>query len=302
MTNFVTRLTQNRILSHPGNWILAGITALAAFTPLGGEATHPAVFLAYRSLLAATVVLAFWAIGRQSGPDLPFGHYLIGAMVLGLMLFSVWASPGKNPAGATVWYEHLLFALFFIALARFSAHQSKQWKQTALAFLVMVTLIHFAFALSSQDRFDNVFGNANHLAAYLLVGFGAALAAALFGTGVQWRVLGLGASLVLFYGITTTLSRGATLAAIGVIGLGVLKIERRMLLVPIGGAALAIAIGVALANPSLLERFTDRGEIDPYNYQRTEIWRSTVRMIQEFDGSIPAHGQVPFCFASGLGE
>ena len=282
MTKFVTRMTQNRILNHPGTWILAGIAALAAFSPLGGEATHPAVFLAYRGVLTATMALAFWAIGTKSGPDLPFRHYLIGALVLGLMLVSVWASPGKNPAGMVIWYEHLLFALFFVALARFSARQSKQWKQTALAVLVLVTLIHFAFGLSSQDRFDNVFGNANHLAAYLLVGFGAALAAALFGTGIQWRLLGLGAALVLFYGITTTLSRGATLAAIGVVGLGVLKIERRMVLVPIGATALAIAIGVAFANPALIERFTDRGEIDPYNYQRTEIWRSTVRMIREF--------------------
>jgi O-antigen ligase len=282
MTNFVTRLTRNHILNRPEIWVLAGIASLAAFTPFGAEATHPAVFLAYRGVLMATMVLAFWAIGGGSSPDLPIRCYLVGALALLLMLFSVWASPGNNPAGTVIWYEHLLFALLFIALARFSARQSKRWKQAALGVLVLVTLIHFALGLSSQDRFDNVFGNANHLAAYLLVGFGAALAAAFFGTAIKWRVLGVAASLVLFYGITATLSRGATLAAIGVIGLAVLKIERRKVFVLIGVAAFAIAIGVTLANPVLIERFTDRGEIDPYNYQRLEIWKSTLSMVQEY--------------------
>jgi O-antigen ligase len=281
MTNFVTRVTQNRIREGSGTWVVIGTAGLAAFAPLGQEATHPAVFLGYRLVLIAMTALCLWVIGGESGPDLPSRYYLGGGLVLALMLLSVWSSPGKNPTGVISWYEHFLFALFFVALARFSARQSARWKQCLLGLLVLITLIHFLISLSAQGRFDNVFGNSNHLAAYLVVGFATAIAAALFGQDLKWRILASGAAVVLFYGITTTLSRGATLAAIGVIGLAVLKIERRMVLVMIGGVTLVAAIGVAVSNPMLIQRFTDRGEIDPYNYQRTDIWLSTAEMIRE---------------------
>src|SRR5205814_1132295 len=31
--------------------------------------------------------------------------------------------------------------------------------------------------------------------------------------------------------------------------------------------------------PSLVRKFTDRGERDPYNYERTQIWMKTLSMI-----------------------
>ena len=44
----------------------------------------------------------------------------------------------------------------------------------------------------------------------------------------------------------------------------------------IGLIALVTAIG---ASPLLVRKLFDRGEIDPYNYARTEIWRSSLNVI-----------------------
>jgi O-antigen ligase len=44
--------------------------------------------------------------------------------------------------------------------------------------------------------------------------------------------------------------------------------------------ALLLTLTVAL-NPALVRKFLDRGERDPYNYQRIGIWMGTLGMIAE---------------------
>lgn len=279
MPNSVSPLTRIRIFRSPSSWVLAGVALLVIGSPLGGGASQPAVFAGYRTVLFLVTGLCLWVIHKETVGDLPVGLYVAGAAGLTLMLVSVWASPGSNPSGQNLWYEHLLFAVFFVALIRFGALQSARWKQGTLGVVVGGALLQFALTFAPLD---NVFENENHLAAYLLPGLAGSVATVLFAHDWRWRACGAVASITLFVGVTGTLSRGATIAAVGIAATGVLKIRRRALVVGAAGAALAVAATVIALNPGLIRQFTDRGEIDPYNYQRIEIWRSTASMIAEY--------------------
>ncbi len=260
--------------------MLAGLGVLVAIVPLGREATEPASFLLYRFVLFGLVIVSLWGFRkRREAPDFSRAFYLMIGALLALMAVSVWASPGRNVNGATVWYEHAVFALFFVAMARFGARWSTQWKGRLLVAIIGATLAHFMLALLSGTRpLRGSFFNENHLASYLLVGFAAAVAVAAWHTRISWRLAAGPSALLLFYGITETLSRGATLAAIGVGALTLWTLPRRAALV---GAAIITAgvILMAASNPGLIGKFADRGEVDPYNYSRTGIWMSTAGMI-----------------------
>ncbi len=262
--------------------MLAGAGLLVAGIPLGQEGTEPASFLLYRVLLFGLVALSVWDVRkREVAPDFPRVVYLMIGALLALMAISVWASPGRNVNGATIWYEHVVFALFFFAMARFAARQSAAWRGRLLVVIIGATLAHLTLALLSGTRpLRGSFVNENHLASYLLVGLAAAAAIAASHKNIFWRLAAGGSALLLFYGITETLSRGATLAAVGVGAVALWVIPRRSALV--GAAVIAAGlIVVAVSNPGLVGKFTDRGEVDPYNYQRSSIWMSTAEMITE---------------------
>ena len=262
--------------------MLVGVGVLVAIMPLGQEATEPAGFLLYRFVLFGLVVVSLWGIRKRvEAPDFSQVFYLMVGALLALMALSVWASPGRNVNGATVWYEHVVFALFFVAMARFGAWQSREWKGRLLVVIIGATLSHLMLALLSGTRpLRGSFVNENHLASYLLIGFAAAVAVAAGHPRMSWRMAAGPSALVLFYGITETLSRGATLAAVGVGALTLWTLSRRAALV--GAAVIAAgAILIVVSNPGLVGQFTDRGEVDPYNYSRTGIWMSTAGMIAD---------------------
>ena len=262
--------------------MLLGLGGLVAIIPLGQEATEPAMFLLYRFVLFGLVVVSLWGFRKRGkAPDFSRAFYgMIGAF-LALTAVSVWVSPGRNVNGATVWYEHAVFALFFVAMARFGARRSTEWKGRLLVLIIGATLAQLTLALLSGTRpLRGSFVNENHLASYLLVGFAAAAAVAAGHTRISWRLAAGPSALLLFYGITETLSRGATLAAIGIGALTLWTLPRRAALV---GAAIITAgvIFIAASNPGLISKFTDRGDVDPYNYARTDIWMSTAGMISD---------------------
>jgi O-antigen ligase len=285
MTKFVTSLTENSTSPTVDVAVLVGIGVLVAGSPFGNGATHPAFFAAYRLLIIVLTVLCGWGAAGREGPDLAGRIRWGGAAVLLLMLAGVWASPGQNPAGTTLWYEHLLFALFFLTLARFAARRSAAWRRCGLGLVAGAALIHLALAQIPgwfEIASASPFGNANYLGTYLLTGFGITLAAGLYGSSTIWRIGGGLAALTLFGGITATLSRGATLAAVVVVGIAVLKLGRREIVIGTGAIMLTGAVVIVLANPGLMRKFTDRGELDPYNYQRTAIWTSSARMMASY--------------------
>ena len=113
------------------------------------------------------------------------------------------------------------------------------------------------------------------------------VATALWGSSLGYRAAAAGAGLFLFYGIGQTSSRGAALSGLVLLGLAGFRTARRYKLswIRIGaaaGLAAALLIGVMIAvNPGLVRKFMDRGQRDPYNYQRTSIWLGTLSMISE---------------------
>src|SRR6185295_5932204 len=90
--------------------------------------------------------------------------------------------------------------------------------------------------------------------------------------------------LFLFYGIGQTSSRGATLSGLALLGLAGFRMARRYKISWIQiGAAAALLLSVTIAlNPALVRKFFDRGQLDPYNYQRGPIWLGTLSMIGQY--------------------
>lgn len=278
MTDFVTQLTRNRIEFT----VLTGAIALAALAPFGGASTEPLFFLIHRIGMMALILLSLWTLTGRTAPDFSAGAYVLGGIFLALMGISVWASPGLNASGEAIWFEHLWFGLFFVVLARFARTCSAQWRTALLTGIAGVAGIHLAIGLASGGgRVDNLFGNANHLAAFFLPALGISLAGVVAGGNLRWRLAAGVSALGLFYGITLTLSRGAVLAALGMVALAVLTSGRRKVMAFAGALGLVAAIGIAAANPALVARFTDRGDVDPYNYQRAAIWRSTAEIMAD---------------------
>ncbi len=261
--------------------ILIAITALVIMTPFGGQATQPFIFLVYRTLLFSVTLACFWKSRQESGPDFHPGFYVATGAILGTMLLSVWTSAGSRADGYALWYQHLVWAAFFVAVARFSARQSLQWKSLMLASVIGAGLLHLAIGLVVGEPLTGAFLNGNYLGSYMLIGFAASIAVLLFHKNVYWRVGTMVTAPLLFYGITETVSRGATLAAVGVALVGLWQLRRWAV---VGGALAAAAIVlvlIGLANPELVTKFTDQGEVNPYNYSRTQIWMSTFDMIAE---------------------
>ncbi len=261
--------------------ILIAIATLIFMTPFGGQATQPFVFLVYRTLLFVVVLGCFWKSRQESGPDFRPGFYMATGAILGMMLLSVWTSTVSRADGYALWYQHLVWAVFFVAVARFSSRQSLAWRSLMLAAVIAAGLIHLVIGLVVGGSLTGAFLNGNYLGSYMLIGFAASVAILLFHRQTLWRVGAACTAVFLFYGITETVSRGATLAAIGVVLVGLWQLRRWAIL----GGALAVAsillVLIGVANPELVTKFTDQGEVNPYKYSRTQIWMSTLDMIAE---------------------
>lgn len=263
-------------------WI--SLALLVAIAPLGNEATHPLVLGLYRTLLLfLTFSTAFRT--RQSGL-LPVCYYFLSAIALVLagMYGSVVLRSGSHFEGVYIFYQNALFLAAFLALASFNRTRTPEWKNAVLGIVVVIDLVYLAaawFVRVKGTPLEGTFVNPNYFASYLVVGFAVCTAAVLSARSLPTKIAASAAGLVLFYGIGQTSSRGAFLSVVALLAFSLFRSARRRR-IPILGIALASTLIVVIAfaaNPSLIQKFTDRGERDPYNYGRTQIWMETLSMI-----------------------
>src|SRR2546427_9661366 len=257
------------------------VVALIILTTLGTSGGAPPVFFIYRTLLILIAILC--AIGsRQTEFRIsPVLLALIAVLFL-LMLISVLRIPGSHFEGFYLWYRYAFFAATFLSLANYARYQSARWKGLLLFSLVAVCVAHL---LPNLARGGRVVGfspnNADYFATFLLIGIAATVAAAVFAANLQWRLTAAAATGLMFFGIIRTASRGATLASLAIVIVAAIRARGRIprqvwLLV-----ALAGLIAAVIFSPSLIGKFLDRNQSDPYNYARIGIWKSSLEVIAQ---------------------
>lgn len=262
------------------------LVALVAVSPAGREATQPLLLFVYRSLLL--VILALYLASPERPRLRRVCPYFAGAVLaaLSLMTLSLTGWPASLVEGSFALYENLLFAGAFLALAHASPARSSRWRQVVLASVVVITAAWMAGAMLTGSRpLTGPFVNPNYFASFVLPALGVCAAVAAFGKSLAARLTCVGAGVFLYVGILMTTSRGATLAGGALLGLALIRAARHRSVswrrIGLGSAAAlaAAAIAITAVNPTLVRKFLDRGERDPYNYQRVEIWRETLSMI-----------------------
>jgi len=260
----------------------ASLLLLVAISPLGREATHPVVLGLSRTLLFTLITVSFIQTTKRARWICP---YLAGgaALVIAAMLASVVFQSGSRFEGAYRFYENALFLAAFYLLALLSAFRTAGWKHAVLAWVVVVDVVYLAAAFVLGARpLQATFVNPNYFASFLLCGLGVCAAVVFFGRSNRIRMAAAVVGLFLYYGIGQAWSRGATLAALAVLVLAVVRSARRAHIgwFSIAGAMAAVFVITAAANPALVGKFMDRGQHDPYNYQRTQIWKAGLQVIQ----------------------
>jgi O-antigen ligase len=265
--------------------VLACLILLVAITPLGREATHPVVLFVYRTLLLA-IVAAYVAWTDRSKLQ-RLCPYFLGAVaaIAGIMILSIVRWNGSYAEGFYRFYETILFIAAFLALAHAGTARPVAWKHTVLAMVVLINVSYLAAALASGSAIlKGPFVNPNYLASFLLPGLAICVAVVLSGASLALRAAAAAAGVFLFFGIGQTSSRGATLSALALLGLAGFRAARRYGLswTRIAAAAILLVTVTVAVNPGLVRKFLDRGERDPYNYQRGQIWLGILSMIGQY--------------------
>src|SRR4051812_37860309 len=282
--------TVSRMVKAVGveNWrdlvLFIAIVALIAVTPLGREATAAPVFVAYRLLLLTITLGSLAALRNKTEPEICPIFIACCASVILLMLLSVVWNSGSRFDGFYRWYQYLLFGSAFLALATMQRERNGAWKRSLLWAVMGIDVVYLAASLFRGGRpVLGPFVNPNYFASFLLVGFAIGVAMVLFHHSQIPRIIGGACALFLFYGMTQAWSRGATVAAMGVMGLAILRFSQRRGFSRKAIAAILVLglISAAAASPNLVRKFLDRGQIDPYNYQRPKIWMSALSVIAE---------------------
>jgi len=267
------------------NWAQFGIAicvVLLIVVPTLNEPSATAVFFAYRTLLVAVSIFVVIVSRRKAETiSVSFLGLLSGWAVLSLI--SMARIPGSHFDALSIFYRYLLFIVAFLSLAYYNRSLSARWKGSLLAILVALSLVQVLPELLREHRPIAGFSayNPNYFGTFLLVGLAATVSVTVFCVLRAWRIAAAASAVVLFYAIVQTSSRGAVLAAVAIVGVASIRagkrIPRQIWLV----AALGMTIVGAVSSPFLLRKFFDRGEIDPYNYGRTQIWRISLRIIAE---------------------
>src|SRR5262249_17786403 len=158
-------------------------------------------------------------------------------------------------------------------LAKYARYQSAGWRGLLLGTIVVVDLAYLVPDLLLRRVQVAGFSqfNANYFATFLLIGLAATLAVAAFATRSALRVSAAAAAALILFGIVKTSSRGATLAVIAMGCVAAVRARGRIPRQALLGTALAMLIVAIISSPYLVQKFLDRGEVDPYNYARTEI-------------------------------
>src|SRR5262249_52418277 len=134
---------------------------------------------------------------------------------LALMLVSMLRVPGSHFEGFYLWYKHAFFIAAFLTLASYSRSQPFRWKATILAAVVILNVSHLVPDLVQYKQPFAGFStnNVNYFGTFLLTGLAATMSVAVFGSPRRIRIVAGCAAVLIFFGITQTWSRGATLAA-----------------------------------------------------------------------------------------
>ncbi len=264
--------------------VFACLILLVAIAPAGKEGTQPVILFLHRSLLMG--IIAAYAMWTDRSKLQRLCPYFVASLVgiLGILLISVLWWQGSLFEGFYTYYTNVLFILAFVALAHAGTARQSGWKFAVLASVVLIDIAYLASALvGAAPIVQGPFVNPNYLASFLLPGLAVCVAVVLWGTALGYRAIAALAGLFLFYGIGQTSSRGATLAGLVLLGLAGFRIARRYRVswIRIGAAASLLLVVTIALNPSLVRKFLDRGQHDPYNYQRTAIWLGTLSMIGE---------------------
>ena len=247
--------------------LLALVALLVDITPMGRESTAPLVFFLYRTILFGIAFLSMARLRSRPARDFPRTTYLALFALTNLLLVSFLLNPGSRFNGFYRWYQHVLFILAFVALARVAVLEPLAWKASILVAVVGVDILHLVAALAEDSRpTKGPFVNPNYFASYLLVGFAASMAGAVFHPRARWRLASLASATFLFYGIIETWSRGTSLVAALIVVLLFWKLRRSVLLMTAGLGIMAALLLVG--SPDLVGKFVDLGETGPYNYMR----------------------------------
>jgi len=259
------------------------VAALVAISGLGREAVHPLVLFLHRTLLFAIILWCARDLYRQRS-------FTVSPVFLGLsgftcLLMMSFLKNASTDEGFYTWYQFVLFALMFVSLAAWSRNQPAAWKQRLLWIVVGIQSLYVIAALVLEKRpIRGGFINPNYFASFLLAGLSIGIAMTALETGRLKRAIGLVASVLFFYGITQASSRGATLAALAIAAVAILHFATRLSVSRTAAVAIlgALALAAVLASPSLVRKFADRGQSDPYNYMRPQIWMGDLRLIADY--------------------
>jgi O-antigen ligase len=262
--------------------VFLSLILLVAIAPLGNEATHPIVLGIYRTLLLVIVVTTAVCMRQYNLPRVCFLFLGSVAVVLLAMYGSVVLRQGSHFEGIYNFYQNALFLAAFISLASFRRTRTPQWKNFTLSLVVFIDIVYLAAAWIHGARpLLGPFVNPNYFASYLLVGFSVCIARVLFARTLAGRIGGGAAGLLLLYGIGQTASRGAFLSVLALLSVALFRRAKQHRTEWWRFAIIGILIVVVAAavSPSLIQKFTDRGQRDIYNYERTKIWMETFSMI-----------------------
>lgn len=258
------------------------VLTLLVVTTLGNSGGAPWVFFAYRSTLLLIGLLC--AIGSRE-EDRRISPWFLGGvgLVLGLMLVSVLRIQGSHFEGLYLWYKYAFFACAFLGLAKYARYRPARWKGLVLGSIPVIGIAHLLPDLIS--RAGRAFGfshsNSDYFGTFLLIGLAATISVAVFSSQIVWRLIAASSAVLILFGIFKTLSRGATLAAVGMIVLMAIRSRGRIPRPVWLLAGLVFLAAAIFYSPYLIEKFTDRGQHDPYNYARIEIWLGSLPVVEQ---------------------
>ena len=269
--------------------IFLSLILLVAITPLGSEATHPIVLGLYRTLLILILIVSTIRTRQYGLPQVCYLFLGAAAVVFAGMFASVVLRSGSHFEGIYVFYQNALFFAAFVSLASYQRTRNSEWRIAVLVLVVVVSILHLLAAwilkwASGPGPLIGTFVNQNYFASYLLAGFSVCVAAALYASPISVRISAAIAGLILLVGIGQTASRGAFLSLLVLLAVAFYRSARRYRIAfwRIAIVAILLVVVAAAANPALVQKFSDRGQRDPYNYERGQIWMKSLAMISSY--------------------
>jgi len=258
------------------------VVSLIAVTTLGGSGGAPWVFFTYRTLLVLIAILC--AIGTGEAEFRICRIFLAGiGVVFAIVLIQIQRIPGSHFEAFYLWFKYGLFAVAFLNLASYARHRSARWKALLLAAIVVVNLAHLLPDLVLNRDIVKGFSthNANYFATFLLVGLAVTIAAAVYAIHPVWRAAAAVAGAVILLGIVRTSSRGAVLAVGAMVAVAAIRARGRIPRQVWLAIVLTVLLAAVMTSPYLILKFFDRGDVDPYNYARKEIWLGSLQVISQ---------------------